>query len=86
MNGITSLALRSLRHRRTAFTATFVAVLLGTTVIGSFARLFEAAAGPVSDRDAEALRIMGAVVGGWGALIVLFAVSSRRSSVRSWPR
>lgn len=76
MNGITSLALRSLRHRRTAFTATFVAVLLGTTVIGSFARLFEAAAGPVSDRDAEALRIMGAVVGGWGALIVLFAVTS----------
>lgn len=77
MGGVTTnLALRSLRHRLTAFTATFVAVLLGTVVIGSFATLVEAAGGPVSDADAETLMTMGTVVGGWGALIVLFSVAS----------
>ena len=70
------LALRSLRHRSTAFVATFVTVLLGTALIGSFATLIETAFGPVSDADAESLTIMGAVVGGWGALIVLFSVAS----------
>jgi putative ABC transport system permease protein len=70
------LALRSLRHRLTSFTATFLAVLLGTAVVGSFATLIETATGPVSDHDAETLTIMGSVVGGWGALIVLFSVAS----------
>lgn len=70
------LALRSLRHRLTSFTATFLAVLLGTAVVGSFATLIETATGPVSDADAETLTIMGSVVGGWGALIVLFSVAS----------
>ncbi|EFC81366.1 protein of unknown function DUF214 [Parafrankia sp. EUN1f] len=70
------LALRSLRHRRAAFAATFVAVLLGTALIGSFATLIETAAGPVPAQDAESLRIMGTVVGGWGAVIVLFSVAS----------
>jgi putative ABC transport system permease protein len=72
----TELAIRSLRQRAAAFTATFVAVLLGTAVIGSFATLIETATGPVSSRDAETLTIMGTVVGGWGALIVLFSVAS----------
>ncbi|MEV4620754.1 ABC transporter permease [Asanoa sp. NPDC049573] len=77
MGGYTAmLALHSLRHRRTAFTATFMAVLLGTAVIGSFATLVETATGPISSADAETLAIMGAVVGGWGALIVLFSVAS----------
>ncbi|NDL59976.1 FtsX-like permease family protein [Phytoactinopolyspora mesophila] len=71
-----ALALRSLRYRSAAFSATFVSVLLGTAVIGAFATLFEVAAGPVAPHDAEALRIMGAVVGGWGALIVLYSVAS----------
>ena len=70
------LALRSLRHRSTAFAATFVTVLLGTALIGSFATLVETATGPVSDADSEALVIMGAVVGGWGAMIVLFSIAS----------
>jgi putative ABC transport system permease protein len=73
---MTGLALRSLRHRSTAFTATFVTVLLGSVLIGSFATLVETATGSVSDADAESLMIMGAVVGGWGALIVLFSVAS----------
>lgn len=71
-----ALAWRSLRHRRTAFTATFLAVALGTTLMGSFATLIETAGGPVSESDAEALTVMGAVVGSWGALIVLFSVAS----------
>jgi putative ABC transport system permease protein len=73
---MTRLALRSLRHRSTAFLATFVAVLMGAALIGSFATLIETATGPVSDADAESLMIMGAVVGGWGAIIVLFSVAS----------
>lgn len=73
---MTALALRSLRHRSTAFVATFVTVLLGTAMIGSFATLLETASGPVSDLDAETLTIMGAVVGGWGTLIVLFSLAS----------
>ncbi|MFD1246378.1 FtsX-like permease family protein [Nocardioides ginsengisoli] len=67
--------MRSLRHRPLAATATFLAVLLGTVLIGSFAALAESsfsASGP----DADTLLIMGAVVGGWGAVIVLFSVAS----------
>jgi putative ABC transport system permease protein len=73
---MTGLALRSLRHRSTAFVATFLAVFLGAALMGSFATLIETATGPVSDADAESLTIMGAVVGGWGAIIVLFSVAS----------
>lgn len=71
-----ALALRSLRHRSTAFVATFLAVFLGAALMGSFATLIETATGPVSSADAESLLIMGAVVGGWGAIIVLFSVAS----------
>ncbi|MFC7494517.1 MULTISPECIES: FtsX-like permease family protein [unclassified Nocardioides] len=71
-----SLALASLRHRRTAFTATFVSVLLGAALIGAFATLAQTATGDVSDADAETLTIMGIVVGAWGSLIVLFSVAS----------
>lgn len=71
-----TLALRSLRYRATAFTATFVSVLVGTAVIGSFATLFEASTGPVSTVDRDTLVIMGAVVGGWGTAIVLFSLAS----------
>lgn len=74
--GLTTLALRSLRRRATAFTATFLTALLGSAMIGSFATQLETATGPVSGADAEALVIMGAVVGGWGLVIVLFSVAS----------
>ncbi|WP_205475216.1 ABC transporter permease [Nocardioides sp. SYSU D00038] len=76
MSAAAGLAVRSLRHRATTFVATFVTVLLGTALIGSFATLAETATGPVPDVDAETLTVMGAVVGGWGSLIVLFAVAS----------
>ncbi len=76
MSAMTGLAWASLRHRASAFTATFVAVLLGTALIGSFATLVETATGPVPAADGETLVTMGAVVGGWGAVIVLFSVAS----------
>ncbi|MBO0869583.1 MAG: ABC transporter permease, partial [Micromonosporaceae bacterium] len=72
---MTALALRSLRHRPAAATATLVAVLLGTALVGSFATLVQtglAASGP----DRQTLMIMGAVVGGWGAIIVLYSVAA----------
>lgn len=70
-----ALALRSLRHRPRAAVATFLAVLLGTLLIGSFATLAESS-GAASGTDADTLVILGAVVGGWGAVIVLFSVAS----------
>ena len=73
---MTGLALASVRHRRTAFVATFVTVLLGTGLIGSFATLVGTATGPVSGDDRSNLLIMGAVVGGWGTVIVLFSLAS----------
>lgn len=73
---MTRLALASLRHRWTASSATFVTILLGTVLTGSFATLVETATGDLPPTDREALVTMGAVVGGWGTLIVLFAVVS----------
>ncbi|MEV4999657.1 ABC transporter permease [Nocardioides sp. LML1-1-1.1] len=72
---MTALAWRSLRHRPLAATATFLAVLLGTLLIGSFATLTESAFG-AHGTDADTLVVLGAVVGGWGAVIVLFSVAS----------
>ena len=76
---MTGLALRSLRYRATAFTATFLAVFLGAALIGSFAALAQTATGDVPADDAETLTIMGVVVGGWGSVIVLFSVASTLS-------
>lgn len=74
---MTGLALRSLRHRPTAFGATFLAVFLGAALIGAFATLLETSTSEdVSAADAETLAVMGGVVGGWGSLIVLFSVAS----------
>jgi putative ABC transport system permease protein len=72
---MTGLALRSLRHRPSAVAVTFLAVLLGTTLMASFATLVESAFA-AADVDQELLVIMGAVVGGWGTVIVLFSVAS----------
>jgi putative ABC transport system permease protein len=73
---VRGLAWASLRHRATAFTATFLSVLLGAALIGAFATLLETGRGDVSSVDAETLTIMGAVVGGWGSVTVLFSVAS----------
>ena len=71
-----ALALRSLRHRPTAVVATFVAVLLGTALMASFATLVESALHAHTADDRELLATMGGIVGSWAALIVLVAVAS----------
>ena len=74
---MTALAWASLRHRATAFTATFVSVLLGTALIGSFATLVETATGHVSDRGPRQPPRSWAPSSAAGArLIVLFSLAS----------
>jgi putative ABC transport system permease protein len=71
------LALRSLRHRATAMTATFVAILLGAAVMGSFTPLIQVALAPgTPSADQETLLILGGVVGAWGTVIALFSIVS----------
>lgn len=78
------LALASLRHRTTAFTATFVSVLLGAWLMGTFATLAETSlSGRLSAEDAETLRIMGGVVGAYATVIVVFSVASALSIIVS---
>jgi len=74
---MTRLALSSLRHRSAAFAVSFLSVFLGATILMTFAAMLDTAAGPgVDDASAETLGTMAAVVGGWGMLIVVFAVTS----------
>jgi putative ABC transport system permease protein len=75
MSATTALAFRSLRYRPTAVTATFLAALLGTVLMGSFATLVESAM-PAGPADQELLIAIGCVVGSWSALIVLFSIAS----------
>lgn len=72
-----SLALRSLRFRSGGFVASFVAIFLGATILMAFASMLDTSAGDaVSATDEETLVTMASVVGGWGLLIVVFAVAS----------
>jgi len=71
------LAVRSVRRRATAFVATFLAVFLGAVLVMAFGALADTgAATGVSDLDQETLTTMAVVVGGWGLLLVAFAVTS----------
>jgi FtsX-like permease family len=73
-----SLALRSVRHRAGGFVASFVSIFLGATILMAFASMLDTAAGGgrVSAADEETLTTIAAVVGGWGLIIVVFAVAS----------
>ena len=74
---MTALALRSLRHRTAAFTASFLAMLLGAAILMAFASMLDTSAGnDVSASDRETLTTMAVVVGGWGLIIVAFGVAS----------
>lgn len=70
------LALQSLRTRAAGFTACFLSVFLGSAMITSFVSLSETGLGDVSSADEESLMTMGAVVGSWAVVIVLFSVVS----------
>jgi putative ABC transport system permease protein len=70
------LGLTSLRSRTSASFACFLSVFLGTLMIGAFATQLQTALGEVSSADRETLVTIGAVVGGWGLVIVFFSVAS----------
>ena len=71
------LAIRSLRFRATGFVASFLAMFLGATVLMSFASMLDTAMGEgVPSASRETLLIMANVVGGYGLLLVAFAVTS----------
>ncbi|HEX5542981.1 MAG TPA: FtsX-like permease family protein [Micromonospora sp.] len=71
------LALRSLRLRTGSFAAAFLAIFLGATMVMSFASMLDTGmAQGVPAVSAEILTIMASVVGGWGSLLVVFAVAS----------
>ncbi|MFF6995237.1 FtsX-like permease family protein [Streptomyces sp. NPDC008313] len=71
------LALRSLRHRAGGFLASFVVMFLGATMLMSFASMLDTAGGDgVTDASEETLTTLASVVGGWGLILVVFAVTS----------
>ncbi|WP_131740717.1 ABC transporter permease [Actinomadura roseirufa] len=74
---MTALALRSLRRRAGAFLASFLSMFLGATILMAFASMLDTAVdGDVSGPARETLIMMASVVGGWGLLLVVFAVTS----------
>ncbi|HEY8481202.1 MAG TPA: FtsX-like permease family protein [Spirillospora sp.] len=71
------LAMRSLRRRTGAFVASFLALFLGSAIIMAFASMLDTAReGGVTGSARETLQIMAYVVGGWGLLLVIVAVTS----------
>ncbi|WP_327035115.1 FtsX-like permease family protein [Micromonospora ureilytica] len=72
-----SLAVRSIRQRPGRFIATLLAAFLGNAIIMSFNSLHDTAgANGVDKVSAESLGLMAGVVGGYGTLLVFFAVAS----------
>lgn len=74
---MTGLAVASLRARGTSLATCFASILLGTVIVAGFASLLDTAArAGVRPADHDLLITMASVIGGWGLLIVLFAVAS----------
>ncbi|MEW2358611.1 ABC transporter permease [Spirillospora sp. NPDC029432] len=72
-----ALALRSLRKRAGGFAASFTALFLGAAIVMAFASMLDTSIrGNASGAAAETLTIMAAVVGSWGLVLVVLAVSS----------
>lgn len=72
-----ALALRSIRKRPGRFTATLLSAFLGAAIIMTFNSLHDTAGQPgVDAQSAESLSTAANVVGGYGTLLVFFAVAS----------
>ncbi|WP_327358138.1 FtsX-like permease family protein [Streptomyces sp. NBC_01304] len=72
-----ALAMRSIRQRPGRFFATLLSAFLGATIIMTFNSLHDTASGAGVDKvSAEALTTSASVVGGYGTLLVFFAVAS----------
>ncbi|MEU6477560.1 FtsX-like permease family protein [Streptomyces sp. NPDC047017] len=71
------LAWRSVRHRPGRFVATLLSAFLGAAIIMAFGSLHDTAARPgVDEVSARTLTTSASVVGGYGSLLVFFAVAS----------
>ncbi|NEB02704.1 FtsX-like permease family protein [Streptomyces sp. SID13726] len=71
------LAMRSIRQRPGRFLATLLAAFLGAGIIMTFNSLYDTAARPgVDPVSAGTLTTSASVVGGYGTLLVFFAVAS----------
>lgn len=69
------LALRSIRHRPGALVASFVSLVLGATIIMTFASMLDTRSG-VDPASAAKLLMMACAVGGWGLVVVVTTVTS----------
>ncbi|WP_442727598.1 FtsX-like permease family protein [Streptomyces pseudogriseolus] len=71
------LALRSVRQRPGRFVATLLSAFLGAAIVMAFNSLHDTAGAPGVDAvSSETLRTAAGVVGGYGTLLVFFAVAS----------
>ncbi|WP_432196221.1 FtsX-like permease family protein [Streptomyces sp. bgisy027] len=71
------LSLRSIRHRPGRFLATLLSAFLGAVIIMTFNSMHDTAARDgVDSTSAETLSTAAGVVGGYGTLLVFFAVAS----------
>ncbi|GAA4788915.1 FtsX-like permease family protein [Streptomyces ziwulingensis] len=71
------LSLRSVRHRPGRFLATLLSAFLGAVVVMAFNSMHDTAAGEgVDPVSARTLGLSAGVVGGYGSLLVFFAVAS----------
>ncbi|MFB7596645.1 FtsX-like permease family protein [Streptomyces sp. NPDC056160] len=71
------LALRSVRHRPGRFVATLLSAFLGTAIVMAFGSLRDTAGRPGVDEVSSAtLTTSAEVVGGYGSLLVFFAIAS----------
>ncbi|TCO50643.1 FtsX-like permease family protein [Actinocrispum wychmicini] len=69
------IAFTTLRHRRISFAAAFVALLAGASIVMACGGMLESGL-RATGGDAQRLRILAAVFGGWTTLIVVSGVSS----------
>ncbi|MFJ4367326.1 FtsX-like permease family protein [Streptomyces chartreusis] len=71
------LSLRSIRHRPGRFLATLLSAFLGAAIIMTFNSMHDTAAQDgVDSTSAETLSTAAGVIGGYGTLLVFFAVAS----------
>ncbi|QKW10965.1 ABC transporter permease [Streptomyces sp. NA04227] len=72
-----SLAVKSVRQRPGRFVATLLAAFLGAGITMTFNSLHDTAgAAHIDDTSAETLSVSASVVGGYGTLLVFFAIAS----------
>ncbi|MEU8707688.1 ABC transporter permease [Streptomyces sp. NPDC048565] len=71
------LAMRSIRKRPGRFLATLLSAFLGAVIIMTFGSLNDTAAAPgVDEVSSESMTLSATVVGGYGSLLVFFAIAS----------